>query len=106
MRVVLDHCVPQTLRRHIPGHAVRTVGELGWSDVDDGPLLDFMAGHCEAFITADRNLSHQQRLDHRSFGTVILHARTNRLADLAPLAPGLLVVLSDLRPGQVAHVGI
>jgi hypothetical protein len=85
---------------------VATAGELGWADVDDGPLLDQLAGVCDVFVTVDGNLPFQQRLDHRPFATVILHARTNRVADLAPLVSRLRELLPELRPGQVTRVAV
>ena len=106
MRVVLDNCVPRTFRRHIVGHAVETVGELGWVDTDDGPLLDLLAGRCDAFVTVDQNLPFQQRLEHWPFATIVLVARSNRVADLAPLAPGLHDALARAQPGEVLRVGV
>ena len=44
MRVLLDACVPNGLRRSLPGHEVRTAPEMGWGDLDNGDLLDAMGG--------------------------------------------------------------
>ena len=44
MRILLDACVPRRLANKLLGHEVRTVPALGWADLDDGPLLDVMAG--------------------------------------------------------------
>ena len=44
-------------------------------------MLDRIAGRCDAFVTVDRNLPHQQRLDGRPFAVIVLRARSNRLAD-------------------------
>lgn len=104
MRVILDNCVPRGLRRRIIGHEVRTVGELGWGDTDDGPLLDLLADVCDAFVTVDQNLPYQQQLAQRPFAVIVLRARSNRLADLEPLAPALLNTLSRAMPGTVTHV--
>jgi hypothetical protein len=58
------------------------------------------------FLTVDRNIPFQQRLADRPFATVILVARTNRVADLLPLVPRLLELLPLLRPGQVTNVSM
>lgn len=105
MRVVLDNCVPRTLRRHIAGHEVGTVGELGWADTDDGPLLDLLEPVCDAFVTVDKGLAQQQTLANRGFGVVVLRARSNRVDDLAPLVPELLMELGQIKPGQVVQLG-
>ena len=106
MRVVLDHCVPRRLGRLLAPHEVTTVGALGFADLDDRPLLDRLAGVCDAFVTVDRRLPVQQPLAGRPFAVVVLRARTNRLADLMPLAPALLAVLPGAPAGQATLVGV
>ncbi len=103
-RVVLDNCVPRTLLPHLALPGATTAGDLGWADLDDGPLLDRLAGVCDVFVTADRNLPFQQRLDTRSFATVVLVARTNRVADLLPLVAGIRGAVARAHAGQVVRV--
>jgi hypothetical protein len=100
----LDNCVPRTLLGPLAWPGATTVGDLGWADVDDGPLLDRLHGRCDVFVTVDRNLPHQQRLDHRPFATIVLLARTNRLADLEPLLDLLREAITRSRPGEVIRV--
>jgi hypothetical protein len=45
MRVLLDVCVPKRLARELPKHEVQTATDLGWADLDDGPLLDAMGAN-------------------------------------------------------------
>jgi hypothetical protein len=104
MRVVLDSCVPRTLLRHLGIPDATTVGDLGWADLDDGPLLDRVAAVCDVFVTADRNLAFQQRLDGRAFATVVLAARTTRVVDLLPLVDGIRAATAQARPGEVVRV--
>ncbi|HZG65692.1 MAG TPA: hypothetical protein VEZ12_03060 [Herpetosiphonaceae bacterium] len=59
---------------------------------------------CDVFVTVDRNLPYQQRLDHRPFATIVLRARSNRLADLLPLVPRLLQLVPQVAPGSVSRV--
>ena len=106
MRVVLDHCVPRRLGALLAPHDVTTVGALGLADLDDGPLLDRLAGACDALVTVDRRLPAQQRLAGRPFAVVVVRARTNRLGDLAPLAPALLAALPGAPAGQATVVGV
>ena len=103
MRVLLDAFVPRPLGKELPGHEVRTVPEMGWADLDDGPLLDAMAGLFDVFLTVDKSLPKQQRLETRPFATVIFRAKTNRLADLQHLVPLLREILQGLHAGEV-HV--
>lgn len=104
MRVLLDECVDRRLAREIPEHQVETVVGLEWAAIKNGELLSRAEGRFDVFVTVDRNLAFQQNTLKHSFAVVILRARSNRLADLRPLVPRLLVVLSSASPGRVTWV--
>ena len=104
MRILLDECLPRPLARLFPGHSVLTVQEAGWAGRTNGELLSLIAGHYEVFVTVDRNLMFQQRIDDLAFGVVVLHARSNRLSDLEPLVSQLLAGLQTVQPGQILHI--
>src|SRR6266581_367279 len=104
MRILLDACVPRSLRNSLSGHEVRTAPEMGWGDLDNGALLDAMAGDFDALVTVDKRLPEQQNIMDRAVGVVVLRARSNRLSDLFPLVPGLRAALSTLAPGVVNEV--
>ena len=54
MRVLLDECVPRSLRRELPDHEVSTVAEAGWAGVKYGELLKLAAQAFDAVVTVDR----------------------------------------------------
>jgi hypothetical protein len=83
MRVLLDECLPRSLKKHPPGHDVITVPEAGWSGTTNGQLLRIAAGKFDAFVTIDNNMIHQQSLGGLPFIVVVLLAQTNRLISLA-----------------------
>ncbi len=60
MRLLLDESLPRRLRAYLPGHSVKTVGDMGWRGYKYGRLLTAAAGEFDAFITADKNLPYQQ----------------------------------------------
>ena len=93
--------MPSRLADELQDHEVNTAPEMGWADLDDGPLLDAMAERFDVLITVDKSLPKQQRIDNRPLAVVVLRAKTNRLVDLLPLAPKLRAVLENARPGQV-----
>ena len=75
MKVLFDQGTPAPLRDHLPEHRVDTLAAKGWSDKDNGALLDLAeeAGY-DALVTTDQNLRHQQNLTGRQIGIVILLA--------------------------------
>jgi hypothetical protein len=80
------------------------VEDFGWANEDDGPLLRLLEPVCDVFVTVARNLPFQQRLEHRSFATMVLLARSNRLADLLPLVPDLIELIPQAAPGSVSSL--
>lgn len=74
MRVLLDECVPRTLREQLPGHEVKTVAESGWARVKNGELLLLAAKRFDVVLTVDRNLEYQQSFVGAEVAAVVIHA--------------------------------
>src|SRR3954453_4970982 len=105
MRILLDECVPRSLRGHFAGHDVRTIREMGWAGKKNGELLALMAADgFEVLLTVDQNIRYQQNLVAAGVAVVVLVAATNRLADLLPLVPSALAALASVKPGDVVEV--
>jgi hypothetical protein len=102
MRVILDESTPKRLKRWLEGHEVRTVVEMGWGGMKNGELLRLIQGNCDLFVTADKNLEHQQNLTGISFGILVLP--TNRWGSLQPYREGVLKSLKGVVPGSVIRV--
>lgn len=105
MRLLLDECVPARLRRALPGHAVETVAQRGWSGIKNGALLALAARDYDALITVDKNLRYQQRAATLPVAVVVLDAASNELASLLPLVPALEAALIALAPRSLVVVG-
>jgi predicted nuclease of predicted toxin-antitoxin system len=75
MRLLLDECVPARLRRSMLSHQVSTVVQEGWSGVKNGKLLALAATGFDAFITVDKNLSHQQNTSNLPVAVLVLDPR-------------------------------
>lgn len=73
MKILFDQGVPAPLRRFLPGHAVITAYEQGWSTLRNGDLIRAAetAGF-QVFVTTDRNLKYQQNLKRRRMAIVVL----------------------------------
>ena len=73
MKVLFDQGTPLPLRRHLPEHSVDTAAERGWSDLDNGALIDKAEEEgYEILITTDQNMRHQQNLGKRRLALVVL----------------------------------
>lgn len=106
MKLLLDECIDRRLGRELAGHEASTVPQMGWSGISNGELLALAESAFDVFITVDRNLSFQQNLPKFNVAVLVLHARSNRLADLRPLIPKVLLILPTLSKGEAEHVGI
>ncbi len=107
MRVLLDECVPRRFKLELPEFDVSTVRDEGWTSQRNGDLLrEMVAAGFTVFVTMDRNLMHQQNVSAGDIAVFVLRARTNRLQDLAPLAPKLRSVMLSARIGEVVYVAL
>jgi hypothetical protein len=104
MRVFLDECVDWRLSRELTGHDVRTARQMGWTSIRNGELLALASQAFDVFVTVDRNLAFQQNVETLATAVIVLRAPTNRLADLKPLVPKLLVSIASAKPGRVTIV--
>ena len=106
MKVLLDECLPKRLARALaPDHDAKLAQQVGWAGIKNGRLLALAAPLFEVFVTVDQKIEFQQNLNTLPIAVVVLRARSNRFADIAPLIPELLVELRHLVPRKLAHVG-
>lgn len=79
--------------------------KLGWSDLDDGVLLDAMDGRFDVLITVDKSIPFQRNLVGRPLALIVLRAKSNSLNQLKPLIPALLDALATIAPGEARVIG-
>jgi hypothetical protein len=101
MRLLLDESVPVGLRDYLTAHQVSTVVQMGWDGTTNGKLLALAATQFDVFITADKNLQHQQNLP---IAIVVLSGRSNALPALLPLMNRLERALATLAPRSLVIV--
>ena len=104
MRIFLDECIDWRLARDMVDHDVKTAGQMGWTTIKNGELLALASQQFDVFVTVDRNLAFQQNPGNFAIAILVLHARTNRLADLRPLIPNLLAAIGAAIPGTVRSI--
>jgi hypothetical protein len=93
-RVLFDENLPKLLRRELPGFEVVTIDEAGWKGIKNGELLRRAQQAFDCFLTADRNLPHQQTLAALQLGVVVLQVGSTKLRDLAAYAPEIQTALA------------
>ena len=103
-RVLLDENLPHLLKRELPGFHVSTVADAGWGGTKNGRLLRLAEGAFDVFLTADRNLPHQQTLTALDLGFVVLAAGSTKLRDLRAIAPLIRTAITEVQAGQVLYV--
>lgn len=104
--MLLDECVPRRLRRELPGHDIRTVSEMGWSGIKNGPLLHCAAQEFDVFLTVDQGIEYQQNLVGLALAIVVMIAMSNDIDELRPLMPRVRETLNSTSPGTVVKVKI
>ena len=104
--MLLDECVPRRLRRELPGHDIRTVNEMGWSAVKNGPLLRLASQEFDVFLTVDQGVEYQQNILGLDLAVIVMVARSNDIDDLRPLMPQVREILNSVSPGSLFKVKI
>ena len=106
MRILLDESTPRRLKRDFSGLDVTHVADLDWQGRENGVLLASMRDESfDILITVDQNLQFQQNTPAVGIVVVVLHAASNRLADLRPLVPAVRTILAQAKPGNVYRAG-
>ena len=103
MRVLLDDCVPQALRRPIPYHDVVTAAYARLSGYKNGALLKAAddAGF-GVLVTGDKTLQYEQNLTGRMLALVSLSA--NGWRTIQPHAAKIARAVDQAKPGSFTRV--
>lgn len=102
MRIILDECVPNVIRRELPGLSISTVQKMGWSGVKNGELLKKVSAEFDVFITSDKNLRHQQNLAEMKMAIIVLP--TNQVPVVRILVDAIERAIDTIRPGEIVEI--
>ncbi len=106
MRTLLDENLPRQLKQHFTTNVeAMTVQERGWSGKKNSELLRLAAEEFDVFLTMDRGVEFQQRVENLAIAILIIRAPSNRFEDLQPLLPEIREALKGIHPGHVTRVG-
>jgi predicted nuclease of predicted toxin-antitoxin system len=105
MRILLDENLDWRLRRDLAEHQVESVPLIGWAGIENGELLrKAVEAGFALLVTMDSKMVYQQNVGRYAIAVIALRARSNRLADTAPLMPALLTLLPHLKRGSVTFL--
>ena len=105
MKVLFDQGTPVPLRRHLMEHFVSTVSEKGWSDLDNGDLIEKAEQEgFEVLVTTDQNMRYLQNITGRRLAVLVL---------LSTAWPKIQLKIEEIRealieisPGEFREVSI
>jgi len=103
-RVIVDECLPRKLNSLLGEFEAKTVPEVQLGGWKNGKLLAAIQGQFDVFVTIDANLEYQQNFSGLDFGIVVIHAFSNRFADIEPLKDELVEAVLAVEAGGVRHV--
>jgi predicted nuclease of predicted toxin-antitoxin system len=105
MKILLDHCIDWRLKRLLNGHDIYAARDMGWDELKNGKLLATAAANgFDVMLTVDQHIKGQQNLDRLPVAIIVLIARSNRTADLAPLVPFVAPLLVRIKKGALMEV--
>ncbi len=93
MKIIIDECVPNIVKKGLPGRDIVTVQEMGWAGIKNGELLRLVAAQFDIFITSDKNLQHQQNLSVFELSIILLPS--NQVPAVKALLPAIDVALAE-----------
>ena len=103
MRILFDASVPRPLRNYLRPHVVLTAQAHGWDRLRNGALLKAAEEHgYDVFVTADKNMQHQQSIAHSKLAILVLGR--SKWPDIERCAPEILHALERAKPGAYTLV--
>ena len=99
MKILFDQGTPAPMRRFLPGHVIATAFEQGWSDLQNGNLIDAAEeSDLEVVITTDQHLKYQQNLEGRNLAILVLP--TTSWPKIQNHLPAISTAVNLLKPGD------
>ena len=105
MRVLIDECIDPRVKALFTGHDARTVHEMGWDQLLDGPLLQIAQRSFDVFVTIDRSLEFQQNIEKLALGVIVIRVTKNQMPFYVELKSEILAAVGEAQAGCVVHVG-
>jgi hypothetical protein len=105
MRILIDECVDPRVAALFDEHDAKTVREMGWDQLLDGPLLQLAAPQFDV-LTIDRSIEFQQNLSKLGIGVIVVEVPKNQMRHDLAVQKELSAAVDAIRPGRVIHVRV
>jgi hypothetical protein len=103
LKVLFDEDVPRNLALSLPQHEIHTVVSMRWGAVKNGALLPLIEREgFDVFLTGDKNMESQQRLEGLPFAVLIMSAINWPV--IRPHIDKISTALDEARPGTVKTI--
>jgi len=79
---------------------------MGWSGIKNGELLQKAASDFDCFLTVDRNLQFQQRIDALPLAVLVIQAVDNRIETLRPLMAAVREALTSIAANELKVISV
>jgi len=105
VKVLFDQGTPLPLRRALTNHVVESAYERGWSNLQNGELIEAaeQAGF-EVLVTTDSNLKYQQNLANRKIAIVVLLSASWPRIQME--APTISQAIAAAAPGSYREITV
>lgn len=100
--ILLDENLPVALRHLLAEFDVVTVQFQGWSGKQNGELISLIDGRFDVFLTGDKNLRYQQRIETRQ--TAIVELPFTRLQSLEPFLDEIRAAIRNSVVGDYIQI--
>lgn len=103
MKIFFDEDVPRKLIRFLPQHEIHTVVSMEWGGAKNGALLTLIEREgFQVFLTGDKSMETQQRLEGRPFAVLVMSAINWPL--VRRHVQTIATAIDAARPGVVAAI--
>jgi hypothetical protein len=103
LKVLFDEDVPRKLMRVLLRHEIHTIAGMEWGGIKNGALLKLIEHEgFDVFLTGDKNMEKQQRLEDRSFAVLVMSAINWPV--IRPHIQIISAALDEARPGTIGMI--
>ena len=105
MKVLLDECLPVSLRASIPEHEVHSARWAKLNGFVNGELLNaaVQRGY-DVLITVDHNLKNQNKIAKFALGVVVVVVKNSKMETILPKVEQIRIALKRIKKGTVIVV--